>query len=49
MRLCALINDRKVQKGLDRGCAVGRNLVYLSGQGFEIQGLETLVASTGSL
>jgi len=49
MRLCALMNDRKVQKGLDRGCGVGRHLVYSGDYGFEMQGLDISVAGTGSL
>ena len=40
VRLSRFMKDHKVQRVLDLGCGVGRHLVYLSGQGFEVHGLD---------
>jgi SAM-dependent methyltransferase len=45
VRLSPLMKTHKVQKVLDLGCGVGRHLVYLSRQGFEMHGLD--ISSAG--
>jgi tellurite methyltransferase len=45
VRLSPMMQTRKVQQVLDLGCGVGRHLVYLSRQGFEIHGLD--ISSAG--
>jgi tellurite methyltransferase len=45
VRLSPMMKTHKVQQVLDLGCGVGRHLVYLSRQGFEIHGLD--ISSAG--
>ena len=45
VRLSAVMQAHKVEKVLDLGCGVGRHLVYLSRQGFEVHGLD--ISSAG--
>jgi tellurite methyltransferase len=40
VRLSPMMKDQKVVTVLDLGCGVGRHLVYLSRQGFEMHGLD---------
>jgi tellurite methyltransferase len=45
VRLSPVMQARKVQNVLDLGCGVGRHLVYLCRQGFEVHGLD--ISSAG--
>jgi tellurite methyltransferase len=45
VRLAPAMKTHKVQKVLDLGCGVGRHLVYLGRQGFEMHGLD--ISSAG--
>lgn len=45
VRLSPVMHAHKVQKVLDLGCGVGRHLVYLCRQGFEVHGLD--ISSAG--
>jgi SAM-dependent methyltransferase len=45
VRLSRLMKDHKVQKVLDLGCGVGRHLVCLSREGFEVHGVD--ISSAG--
>ena len=45
VRLSPVMQAHKVQKVLDLGCGVGRHLLYLSRQGFEMHGLD--ISSAG--
>jgi tellurite methyltransferase len=45
IRLGPVMQGHNVQKVLDLGCGVGRHLVYLSRQGFEVHGLD--ISSAG--
>jgi SAM-dependent methyltransferase len=40
VRLNQFMKDHQVRRVLDLGCGVGRHLVYLSSQGFEMHGLD---------
>jgi SAM-dependent methyltransferase len=40
VRLSPFMKDHQVRRVLDLGCGVGRHLVYLSRQGFEMHGLD---------
>jgi tellurite methyltransferase len=40
VRLSHLMTDHQVRRVLDLGCGVGRHLLYLSRQGFEMHGLD---------
>jgi len=40
VRLNQFMQDHQVRRVLDLGCGVGRHLVYLSSQGFEMHGLD---------
>jgi SAM-dependent methyltransferase len=40
VRLTQFMKDHQVRRVLDLGCGVGRHLVYLSGQGFDMHGLD---------
>jgi SAM-dependent methyltransferase len=45
VRLRGLMKDHKIEKVLDLGCGVGRHLVYLCRQGFEVHGVD--ISSAG--
>jgi tellurite methyltransferase len=45
VRLAPVMQEQRVQRVLDLGCGVGRHLLYLSRQGFEVHGLD--ISSAG--
>jgi SAM-dependent methyltransferase len=45
VRLIPVMQGYKVQRALDLGCGVGRHVLYLSRQGFEVHGLD--ISSAG--
>ena len=48
VRLNQFMQDHQVRRVLDLGCGVGRHLVYLSSQGFEMHGLDLSPAGSSA-